>query len=319
MDCKDIKEKSKMDKKKTQMNNKTINSEKPELGLKVWLCIIAMNLTFLMFAHTRNFVFPEPKTIANAKKGEFIEEIARSHLVNITDIGIRTVGSKENEVTAVDYLLTALNEIRKKCAPHHTFEIISERSTGSYTLDALGASFGQLYENVNNIAVRLRPKTGTNHDLLVNCHYDSQIGAPGASDDVVSCALMLEVLRILSESQENLNHGVIFLFNGAEETILQASHGFITQHPWSKTIRAFVNLEAAGAGGRELLFQAGPGTPWLLDTYARNAPHPFAAVFGQELFQSGIIPSDTDFRIFRDHGGLSGKHFICMLCQFFIS
>ena len=59
-------------------------------------------------------------------------------------------------------------------------------------------------------------------------------------------------------------------------------------------------------GGQEIVFQAGPENPWLIKTYAEVAPYPSAQALGQELFQSGIIPSDTDFRIYRDYGGIPG-------------
>lgn len=59
----------------------------------------------------------------------------------------------------------------------------------------------------------------------------------GASDDAASCCVMIEILRVLSQQEKRLRHSVIFLFNGAEETPLQAAHGFITQHAWAKDIR----------------------------------------------------------------------------------
>lgn len=62
---------------------------------------------------------------------------------------------------------------------------------------------------------------------------------------------MLELLSILSLKENKNRHTIIFVFNGAEEIGLRASHGFITQHKWASDIKAFINLEAGGSGGKE--------------------------------------------------------------------
>ena len=82
------------------------------------------------------------------------------------------------------------------------------------------------------------------------------------------------------------SRNLILLFNGAEESVLPASHAFVTQHKSVKEIKAFINLEAAGAGGREMLFQAGPKKRMkLIEAYLENAPKPCAHIAAQELFQ----------------------------------
>ena len=236
---------------------------------------------------------------------KFIEERARNHLRKLTSVGARPTGSYENEVLATDFIRRELATLQKQAKPIHKLTIDVQKPRGSFNL-GFADGFTHHYQNIQNIVAKLESGHGAKHSLLVNCHFDSVPQSPGASDDAVSCAIMLEIIHVLLQSEVELKHNIVFLFNGAEENMLPASHGFITQHVWAEEVRAFINLEACGSGGRELVFQTGPAHPWLVEAYARVAPHPFASVIGQEIFQSGIIPADTDFRIFRDYGHIPG-------------
>jgi len=86
-------------------------------------------------------------------------------------------------------------------------------------------------------------------------------------------------------------------------------------------------LDSAGGGGSDIVFQTGPNSPWLVEVsityiifyfpkqnyklflqhYKNSAKHPLATTMAEEIFQTGILPSDTDYGIFVKYGNLIGK------------
>lgn len=166
------------------------------------------------------------------------------------------------------------------------------------------------YRKIQNVVVKLHGKS--DKALMINCHFDSEYGSFGAGDDGINCCTMLEILRVLAKAGKKQEYSIIFLFNGSEEGNLegiQASHGFITQHKWSSQVKAFINLEAQGVGGRELLFRSGPKHDWLIKKYRESVSKPFGQVFAEEMFETNVLKSGTDFESFRDSGKIPGVDF----------
>ncbi|CAI5744335.1 unnamed protein product [Peronospora destructor] len=276
-----------------------------------WLVVLgfaafyALTFAVVTYWHTR---LPEAKGL-DAPPNEFSEDRARVILEQIMSFGYRPVGTKANEELTPNYLLEQIAEIQTIKPEKVQVEVDVQKPSGAFGLNFI-AQFQNIYANVTNILVKVSPPDATfdalNNSLMISSHYDAAIGGAAASDDGVNIAIMMELLRIVVLNPPK-HATLVFNFNGAEETIMQAAHGFITQHPWTNTIRAFINLEAAGAGGRELLFQT--GSDELALAYAQGAKYPHASIIAQELFQSGIIPADTDYRVYRDFGYVAGMDF----------
>ncbi|KAL5289339.1 hypothetical protein ACFFRR_009467 [Megaselia abdita] len=258
---------------------------------------------------TQIHYLPTPLLIEDEKSNpdSFIAENAEQYLLQLTSLGPRVVGSDANEVKTIQLLTNIVNDIRLKSRTDlYDIEVDIQRTTGNY----MHWEMVNMYRGLQNFVIKFSPKNVTTESyLLINSHFDSKPGSPGAGDDGAMVVVMLEILRKLSISKSPLSYPVVFLLNGAEENPLQASHGFITQHKWAKNCKALINLDAAGNMGREVLFQSGPNHPWLMRHYHSSVVKPFATTLAEEIFQAGLLPSDTDFRIFRDHGSVPGLDF----------
>jgi Zn-dependent M28 family amino/carboxypeptidase len=185
-------------------------------------------------------------------------------------------------------------------------EVWHQQGSGTHRFDMMGKRLYKTYANLTNIVIRVSDGTteGKTHAVLVSAHLDSTLPSPGAADDALSIGVMLDIIRVLTHTPGwTPSHAIIFLFNHGEESLQDASHLFSTQHPIAHTIRAFINLEAAGNQGAELLFQA--TSEEMIRAYSK-VPRPFGTVIANEVFSSGVLLSDTDFRQFEQYLNVPG-------------
>ncbi|KXS18663.1 hypothetical protein M427DRAFT_67678 [Gonapodya prolifera JEL478] len=289
--------------------------------------LLALYIALLAaFVNHRLHSLPPPidnrNSTSDAHLLEFSEARAKDHIHHLASvIGGRMVGSLGEKWTE-EYLLRelgalALESQRNQATDGVKWEVHVHRPSGSHRFDIAGIDVTKNFNQISNVIARLVPSGYSDSDsdaspptaILFNAHTDTTTGTTGAGDDAAGVAILLEVARVLvrdKEFRKAMRNPIIFLFNGAEESLQDGSYGFMVSHPLAKSIKAVVNLEACGQGGPEALFQA--NSPGMVKAYAKSAKWPHGSVMVNDVFRTGILVSDTDFRQFMQYGhdGLVG-------------
>ncbi len=148
---------------------------------------------------------------------------------------------------------------------------------------------------VSNVLVRV-PGSDPTLTVLVTGHYDSHPPAPGAGDDGLSTAAMLETARVLKANPQ-LRNDVLFLWTDGEEYGWLGARAFLAEYPHTTdSIGVVLCFDARPGNAPLVLRQTSPGDAWL----AREmAGLPVAMWGGSWTNAAERTDSDTDFETFQ--------------------
>lgn len=130
--------------------------------------------------------------------------------------------------------------------------------------------------------------------VLLMAHHDSVPCSPGASDDGLGTATVVEAARALGASAP-LRRTVVVVLTDGEEAGLLGAEAFVQQHPLARTIEGAVNVDARGTSGPSAMFETSAGNGWLVDQFARHADRPVTSSLFYEIYRR--MPNDTDFTV----------------------
>ncbi|MBA0635733.1 hypothetical protein Godav_025629 [Gossypium davidsonii] len=309
--------------KKSSGTSKTDEEAKLNHGIQIrtarrsgfsWLTLFAVIVYSSWAVYQYQYEnLPVPLTAEQAGKRGFSEVAAMKHVKALTELGPHTIGSDAIEL-ALQYVLAELENIKKTAHWEVDVEVdLFHVNVGATRLDSgMFVDRTIIYSDLDHIVLRMLPKyapEARENAILVSSHIDTVFSTEGAGDCSSCVSVMLELARGISQWAHGFKNAVIFLFNTGEEEGLSGAHSFITQHPWSTTIRMAIDLEAMGIGGKSAIFQAGPH-PLAVETFASVAKYPSGNIIFQDIFSSGVINSATDFQVYREVAGLSGLDFV---------
>lgn len=267
------------------------NARQRNVGL-VQLVIVLALWAVITTAAVLRYRGPELTSLESPRQlsGEKVRQVLKTL---VGDAIPHPAGSEQNDV------------VRQRIVDHVTalgYEVVIQKTEHHPRLDTNNPAIP-----LENLMFRLpgtAPPT-TNAPIVLAAHYDSAPNAPGAGDDGVGVAVILEVARRWKSQPAPIND-IIFLITDGEEFGLLGARRWAEQHPWAKEAKWAINLEARGTRGASLMFETSTPNGWLTPLLARSLSRPNASSLSYEIYRR--LPNDTDFTIFRK-AGMAGFNF----------
>ena len=160
------------------------------------------------------------------------------------------------------------------------------------TQEAMTCTHYGLCVPVVNIVARLDGASPELPGVLMSAHHDSVGAGPGASDDGLGVATIIEAARAMAAGKKP-KRTVIALLTDGEESGLAGADAFVRGHPMKSKLFATVNVDSRGSSGPSSMFETSRGNAWLASLMASHLERPVTTSLFYEVYRR--MPNDTDF------------------------
>ena len=159
------------------------------------------------------------------------------------------------------------------------------------------------YVDLENIYGELKGKSDSY--ILLATHYDSagakegrysqKEGSLGSADAGYALSTILETLRVIKESNIELENGIKILFTDGEECGLLGAKEAVKEDEIFEGVNYVINIEARGTSGPAIMFETSKNNSAVMDLYDSSIS-PFSYSITPEIYR--VLPNGTDFTVF---------------------
>ena len=230
----------------------------------------------------------------------FDQEAMRAHIAQLTANGSRSIYNTEENLLALDYITSTLDgwgfvEGDRTDVPAYVIQ--------DFVTDDNDYQCFYLKNIIVHIPANAAESTG--EALMFMGHTDSVPMGPGASDDGVAVAIMLEAIHYYTDQMAGgytISNDLVFCFVNGEEFGLYGSEAFMKAFTGFDNIvdriRFGVNLESRGTSGTLIMFETAANNYNTIKLFSEINENVFTCSIATMIYD--MMPNGTDFSSFKE-------------------